>query len=111
MNIAVDEPRQGTAVLHPDGRLDLVSAAALREAVRRVVAEGSARVVVDLAGVVFMDSSGVGALVAGLKHARQAGGELRIAGAGRPVLTVLELTTLDRVLRPYPDVSAALQGL
>jgi anti-sigma B factor antagonist len=111
MNIAVDEARPGTAVLRLEGRLDLVSAAPLREAVVRVVAEGSPRVVVDLSGIAFMDSSGVGALVAGLKHARQAGGELRIAGAGEPVLTVLSLTTLDRVLRPYADVGAALQGL
>lgn len=96
------------AVLAAKGRLDMVAAPQLRTLVTETVAGGSRRLVVDLAGTTFLDSSGLGALIAGLKTARQAGGDLRIAGAGEQVQMVLELTQMNTVLRPYPDVEAAL---
>ena len=65
------------------------------------------RVVVDLSAVEFIDSSGLGALISGLKVARQAGGDLRIAAPTRQVITVLELTNLNRVLRAHPDPGSA----
>jgi anti-sigma B factor antagonist len=52
-----------------------------------------------------MDSSGLGALVGCLKSARQAGGDLRIAAPSAQVLMVLKLSNIDRILRPYDDVS------
>jgi anti-sigma B factor antagonist len=64
-------------------------------------------VVVDLAAVGFMDSSGLGALVAGLKKARQEGGDLRLTGVNQQVATVLELTNLDRVLHVHASVAEA----
>lgn len=111
MDIAVDERADGRAVMRVSGRLDLVSAGSLRGAVAEAVQDGSTRVVVDLSEVPFVDSSGLGALIAGLKQARQAGGELRIAGPTPPVLTVLELMRLNRVMRPYETVDEALDGL
>ncbi|BDZ44823.1 hypothetical protein GCM10025866_07320 [Naasia aerilata] len=72
----------GVAILRLQGNLNMVSAPAVREAVASLVAEGSSRVVVDLADVPFLDSSGLGALIGGLKSTRQAGGDLRIASAG-----------------------------
>jgi anti-sigma B factor antagonist len=98
------------AVIRPRGRLDMVAAAPLRALVIETVGANRARIVVDLSGTEFMDSSGLGALIAGLKTTRQAGGDLRIAAAGVQVATVLQLTNLDRVLRPYPSVEAALGG-
>lgn len=94
-------------VLDCQGRLTMTTAKTLREAVEASVEAGTPRIVVDLSGVLFIDSSGLGALIAGLKRTRQAGGDLRIAGAGDQVTTVLGLTNLDRVLRPYADVEAA----
>jgi len=111
MEITVDELSAGRAALRVEGRLDLVTARELRSAINEVVAHGSAHVVIDLAGVTFVDSSGLGALVAGLKSTRQAGGELRIAAPAEQVQMVLELTKLVRVLRPYETLDAALQGL
>jgi anti-sigma B factor antagonist len=111
MDITVDEHGTGAAVLRPDGRLDLVSASALRDAVAGTVATGRSSLVVDLAAVPFVDSSGLGALIAALKQARKAGGELRIAAPNGPVLEVLALMRLDRVLRPYETVELALEGL
>ncbi|MDN4613770.1 STAS domain-containing protein [Leifsonia sp. F6_8S_P_1B] len=105
MNISTTIRPDGVAVLSADGRLNVVTAPAMRREVQRVVEEGSARVAVDLSGVDFIDSSGLGALVSGLKTARTAGGDLRLSGAGEQVSSVLALTRLDRILRVYagPD--------
>lgn len=97
----------GVVVLRPAGRLNMVAAPAMREAIASVVNGGKARVAVDLSGVDFIDSSGLGALISGLKSTRQAGGDLRIAGANDQVKLVLSLTNLERVLTPYDTVENA----
>jgi anti-sigma B factor antagonist len=98
----------GATVVSPVGRLDMVAAPQLRAIVSDTVAGGSTRLVVDLGGTQFLDSSGLGALIAGLKTTRQAGGDLRIARPNDQVQLVLELTQMNTVLRPYPSVEAAL---
>jgi anti-sigma B factor antagonist len=105
MDLVVDETGNDLAVVRCTGRLNMVSAPELREAVTGVIAAGRPRVAVDLSGVDFMDSSGLGALVGCLKSARQAGGDLRIAAPSAQVLMVLKLSNIDRILRPYDDVS------
>ncbi len=100
----------GATVVHCDGRLNMVAAPRLKGSLDELVAEGRTRLVVDLSRTAFIDSSGLGALIAGLKRARQVGGDLRIAAANDQVRTVLGLTNLDRVLKPYDDVSAAADG-
>ena len=97
----------GVIVIAPAGRLNMVTAGALRDEIARHVEGGSTRIVVDLAGVDFMDSSGLGSLISGLKSTRQAGGDLRIAAATEQVMRVLTLTNMDRVLVPHPSVETA----
>lgn len=97
----------GIAVVVPRGRLNMVAARQLRESLRAVVEEGTTRIVVDLAETTFLDSSGLGALVSGLKAARQAGGDLRVARPTPAVMSVFELTNMDKILRPRPDVRSA----
>lgn len=95
------------AVLHPMGRLNMVASPAFKNQVEETVAAGGTRIVVDLAEVTFIDSSGLGALIAGLKATRQAGGDLRLAEVPEQVMTVLRLTNLDRVLRTHSTVEDA----
>jgi anti-sigma B factor antagonist len=78
---------------------------------RRLASERAAGhrwLVVDLAGVGFVDTSGVGALVAGFKGARQDGGDLRLACPCAQARLVLRLTGLERVLGAYDTVEHAL---
>jgi anti-sigma B factor antagonist len=96
------------AVIRPRGRLTMVVTQQLRTLIDETVQGGRARIVVDLGSCEFIDSSGLGALIAGLKTARQTGGDLRIAGVGPQIATVLRLTNLDRVLRPHDTVAGAL---
>ncbi|MBT2264366.1 STAS domain-containing protein [Rhodococcus erythropolis] len=97
----------GAVVIAPQGRLNMVAAPGLRAQLHELVANGSIRIVIDLSGTDFIDSSGLGALVSALKAARQAGGDLRIATPSRQIETVLELTNLNRVLRVYPSSDEA----
>jgi len=99
--------RDGVAVVSCVGRLNMTEAPRLKQMVDSIVADDVSRIVVDLTETPFVDSSGLGALIGGLKTARQAGGDLRIAGAGEQVLAVLGLTNLDRILRPYATVEDA----
>ena len=97
-------------VLRCEGRLTMVGAPTLRSAIDEAVTDGRVRLVVDLTGTPFVDSSGLGALVAGLKRTRQAGGDLRIASAQEQVRMVLDLTNLDRILQPFDTVGDAVHG-
>ena len=97
----------GVAVLRLDGRLDMSSADTLRRRVGSLVEEGHPRIAVDLAGVGFLDSSGLGALISGLKTTRQAGGDLRIAAPNDQAKLVLSLTGLERVLPAHADAERA----
>lgn len=97
----------GTVIVRPEGRLNMVAAPGLRQELHDIVENGSNRVVVDLSATNFIDSSGLGALISGLKVARQAGGDLRIASPTTQVETVLSLTNLNRVLRAHPSADTA----
>lgn len=82
------------------GELDLYTAPSFRETVLEA-AEGvdPPRVIVDFQRLGFIDSSGLGAIVACLKHLRERGGELTlVAPGGSGLRRLLDLTGLDRVL-------------
>jgi anti-sigma B factor antagonist len=98
-------------VLALEGRLDALTALELKEEIRRLVEAGQAQLIVDLSGVPFIDSSGLAALVSGLKATRQAGGALKLAGLNEQARTVLRLTRLDRVFALYVDRAAAVAAL
>lgn len=100
----------GVAVVVPQGRLNMVAARQMKDLLALLLEEGSARIVVDLEQTTFLDSSGLGALIGGLKGARQAGGDLRIARPSPEVLTVFQLTNMDKVLRPRDDVESAFDA-
>ncbi|MCL2394178.1 MAG: STAS domain-containing protein [Acidimicrobiaceae bacterium] len=103
------EVDKGTHVVFaPEGKFNMVAAPQLKERIDDLVAAGKSRVLVDLHRVDFIDSSGLGALVGGIKVTRKQGGDLRVAAAGDQVRAVLKLTNLDRILAPYPTVEDAL---
>jgi anti-sigma B factor antagonist len=107
MDFSTENIDTDIAVVRGDGRLNMVSAPALREQVTAAIAAGRIRIVVDLGGTTFMDSSGLGALIGCLKTARQADGDLRIAAPNEQVRMVLRLSNVDRVLRSYDDPAEA----
>jgi len=97
-------------VLTVRGELDLYTAPALRDRVLAVAAEGQRRLVIDLSGVPFMDSSGLGVIVACLKRLRESGGDLALVTApGSPPSKLLSLTGLDRAIPTSSTPDEALR--
>ena len=110
MDIGVERRPDGLTILSPAGRLNMTTALDLRQAIVTLVTSGSPFVVVDLSQVDFIDSSGLGGLVSGLKTAREAGGDLRLAAPTEQVKLVLQLTNLERVLIPFDDAELAIES-
>src|SRR3954451_3543193 len=106
-NFATRKIGPDVTVIQPEGRLNMVGASILRKQLQGIVDGGTNRIVVDLSSTDFIDSAGLGALISGLKMARQVGGDLRIAAAPQQVSTVLELTNLNRVLPTYESADTA----
>lgn len=110
MDFRFDSYGKAKGVVVLTGRLDLLAAADLRARLQQLVAEGKNQLVVDLEAVSFIDSSGLGGLIGGLKAARVAGGDFRIARPSEQVRYVLQVSTLDRVLTPYKSIDEAFAG-
>jgi anti-sigma B factor antagonist len=102
--------RDGCAVVAVHGEVDVLGAPRLREALIAAAAEGHRRVVVDLSRTDFLDSTGLSALVTGLKRVRAHGGEMRVVCTSARVCKVFEITSLDRALRLYRTVDEACAG-
>lgn len=92
-------------------RLDAVEAGPARTEIRRAIAEGRRLLVLDLGRVRAMDSSGLFALIASLKDARAAGGEVVLVGLSREMRTVIEVARLHRVFEICDDEAAAVAAL
>jgi anti-sigma B factor antagonist len=109
MNLRFDSMgRRTSGVLHLSGSLDLVHAAVVHREVEHLVSQGFTEIVVDLDGVVAIDSSGLGSLIQSLAAARRAGGDLRVARPRPYVRDLLQDSALVAVLPPYDTVEAAL---
>jgi anti-sigma B factor antagonist len=99
----------GWVVVRAVGDLDLATADRFRVDVAEAIAGRSAlRLVLDLSGLVFCDSTGVGALVGIYKDVRAGAGTLVLAGVPEHCLLVLNRTGLDRLFTLAPDVETAM---
>lgn len=75
-----------------------------------LIDEDKKEVVADLSGVKFMNSSGLGILIGGLTTMRNAGGDLRIAGADKRIESLLMVTKLVTVFNSYRTVEEAVES-
>jgi anti-sigma B factor antagonist len=108
MPLTVEPSEHGDATLLVlRGELDIATSPQLRDELVRVIGDGR-RVVVDLEGLGFIDSVGLGILVSGLKRARSAGGDLELVCANRVILQPLELTGLDQTFKLHAQREDAL---
>jgi len=88
----------GATALIATGRLSFPDVDGLRQQLGGLFDSGATRVVVDLSGVEAIDSSGIGALISGLKAAKRVGGDLRLAAPVKKVAAVLDIMNLSAVL-------------
>ena len=97
----------GWNVIDVAGEVDVFTAPKLREAIIGLLTDGKDHILVNLEAVAFMDSTGLGVLVGGLKRVKERGGELAIAGAQGTVLRVLNVTGLNAVFNLLASVGDA----
>lgn len=95
-------------VLTVAGELDVVGAPELRQSVMEAVKQGQRRLVLDLSGVDFIDSFGIGVLVGALKRVRLLDGDLMLIVSEARVRRVLEVCDLDRVFTLHGSLADAL---
>jgi anti-sigma B factor antagonist len=94
-------------VLAPLGDLDVYTVGSLRDAIGQMIEDDTPRVVVDLDGVPFMDSSGLGALMGGVRRLREAGGDLAIACTREQHLKLFSITGFGEGVSIAPTVEEA----
>ena len=97
-------------VLAISGRFDGFSSGPVRDWLHQRASEPPGRLVVNLSGVTFLDSTGLGTIVHGVKRCRAQQGDLHVCGVPAQVRVVFELTKLDKVLRLFPDEADAVAG-
>lgn len=92
------------------GEVDLAAASEVRGCLRDLMVDGATHVLVDLRAVTFMDSTGLGMLVAARKQARVFRGSFGLVAPSPPVARVLSLTALDKFLPCFATVAEATQA-
>jgi anti-sigma B factor antagonist len=97
-------------VLRPSGDLDVYTVGSLRDAIGNMIEQASPKIVVDLDGVPFMDSSGLGALMGGVRRLREAGGDLAIACTREQHLKLFAITGFGEGVSIAPTVEEAAGG-
>jgi anti-sigma B factor antagonist len=101
----------GATVVDVSGRITLGEGnVILREVVRELVNQGNTNIILNLAEVHYVDSSGLGELVKTLTTVRNRGGKLKLANPNQRILHLLELTKLTAIFDIEPNEANAIQS-
>jgi anti-sigma B factor antagonist len=95
------EQVEGWTVVTVSGDLDVLSAPRLRDRLDETVGSGAYRLLVDLTPTEFIDSSGLSALVGGLKVVRALGGDMTLVCPPGNTRRIIEIIALDQVFKLY----------
>jgi anti-sigma B factor antagonist len=102
---------EGVAIIEASGDVDVYSAPAFREQIVNLVDAGHVHIVVDLDGLEFLDSTGLGVLVGGLKRVRAHRGSLRIVCTTEHILKPFRITGLTKVFAIHPSLDEATEAV
>ena len=93
-----------------EGEIDIYSAPEFKEVLVNGIEGGAKRVIVDLSGVTFIDSTALGVLVSGAKRVRPRNGNLDIVCTDENIIRIFEITGLDRIFGIFPSRGEALKA-
>jgi anti-sigma B factor antagonist len=109
LGVPVDAPEASLRVVTPSGEIDAHTAPQLRGTILEELDDAQVtRLVIDLSGVSFLDSSALGVLVGTLKRMRERGGRLDVVLPASHARRVFEITALERVLSLHETLDDAL---
>jgi anti-sigma B factor antagonist len=100
----------GATVVELSGEIDVYTAPRLREKIISLVDGGNYRLIIDMERVEFLDSTGLGVLVGGLKRVRQHDGGIDLVCTQGRILRIFRITGLSKVFSIYESVEQALTG-
>lgn len=98
----------GVTVVEPKGVIDSRAADQVKRTLTELIEASRSKLVVDLTAVPHIDSTGLGALVAAMKQARAAGGDVRVCGLQKEVLSIFGITHLAKVIAVYSSRQEAI---
>ena len=104
--LEIEHVDQGILSLH--GPLTMENVPPFLNAVRR---ENASTVILDFAGVPYVDSSGLGSLVSAYTSCQKAGRRVALTGVNQRVMKVFEITKVEAIFLMFPSVSEALDAL
>jgi anti-sigma B factor antagonist len=111
MDLDLNVREEGSySVLEVAGEIDVYTAPKLREKLIELVNEGKFHLVVDLEKVDFLDSTGLGVLVGGLKRVRNHDGALELVSTQDKILKIFRITGLTKVFPIHASVADAIAG-
>lgn len=109
MELSLNHRKEGTkTVLEVAGEVDVYTAPKLREKLVELVGEGHHHLVIDMTGVEFLDSTGLGVLVGGLKRVRGNDGSLVLVCTAERILKIFRITGLTKVFPIHDSLEDAL---
>ena len=112
LQLDIQRPAAGVAIVRCIGALTLGTSLHAADAqLQKLIENGAAKVVVNMAEVPYMDSAGLGVLVQASGLAKQRGGDLRLCGAAERVAELIKMTRTDGLLPMDADEEASLAAL
>jgi len=111
LQIKVRELEESAAVVEVAGEADLYTTPKLKDAVVDLIAQGRTRLAVNLAGLDYLDSTGLGVLVGSFKRVREKGGTLVLVAPQPRIRKVFEITRLVNVFDIFDSEEQALKSL
>jgi len=102
-----------TCFLEIEGEVDVYTSPELKQHLVKLAEGGVKRVIINLSKVQYLDSTGLGVLIGGLKRLREGEGNLVLVGPGMRILRIFEITGLDKIFDIYPteEEAAAKEGV
>lgn len=110
LGLAVDAHNPDYALLSVEGEVDVYTAPLLRQKLVDLADSGVSRIVVNLEPVAFLDSTGLGVLVAALNRMRRHGGDVELVCSQLRILRVFEITGLTRVFTIHESFESLSSG-
>ncbi len=112
MEISVSRTKSGDVpIVAVSGEVDVYSAPALKDSITELLQAGTNSLIVDLSGVAFLDSTGLGALVEARAATSEAGGSLPLVCSQERILKLFTITGLDSVFTIHSSVGDAIAAL
>ncbi|CAN7465469.1 anti-anti-sigma factor [Metarhizobium album] len=109
MNIA-ETRREGNLIVSPNGRIDSMTSGVFDRHLAAVIDRGDTNIIVDLAGLEYISSTGLSVFLSAAKKIRATGGRMALTGLNSRIRLVFEMSGFLRLFPIYPTVDAALAG-